>query len=85
MISYDLIAPNRNYDKLYDGIKNYGTWARINESLWIIKSDDTSTQIRDNLKSFIDENDKLIVAKLSGEGAWFNLSDEISKWLKSNL
>ncbi len=85
MISYDLIGPNRDYDELYSAIKNYGTWAHINESLWIIRSTKTSEAIRDDLEKHIDENDKLLVAKLTGEAAWTNLSDEISSWLKNNL
>ena len=84
-ISYDLIGPNRDYDKLFEAIKAYGTWARINESLWIIKTNETSVNIRDNLKQVMDNNDKLFVAKLTGDGAWNNLSNEISNWLKNNL
>ena len=85
MISYDLIGPNRDYSKLFEAIKAYGFWAKINESLWIIKTNDTSVNIRDNLKQAMDNNDTLFVAKLTGDGAWNNLSSEISNWLKNNL
>lgn len=34
--------------------------------------------------SYIDSNDKLFIAKLTGESAWVNLSSEISNWLKEN-
>ena len=63
-ISYDLIGPNRNYDSLYDAIRNYGSYAKVTESLWIISSNSNSASIRDNLKSVLDENDKLIVLEL---------------------
>ena len=83
LISYDLIA-DKDYSKLYEAIRNYGSFAHILESVWIIKSTESSTNIRDNLMSYIDSNDKLFIAKLTGESAWVNLSSEISNWLKEN-
>ncbi|USK40153.1 CRISPR-associated protein Cas2 [Cytobacillus firmus] len=85
LISYDLIGPNRDYDSVTEKIKSYGTWARPLESVWIIKTDDAATTIRDNIASVMDSNDKLIVVQLSGTAAWRNLSDEMGKWLKENL
>lgn len=83
IISYDLIS-NKDYNALYDAIKAYGTYAHILESVWIIRSSGSSVSIRDNLVSYIDSDDKLFVAKLDGQSAWRNLSNEISNWLKSN-
>jgi hypothetical protein len=42
-------------------------------------------QVRDSLKACLDSNDKLLVAKLSGEAAWSGHSDDITKWLKGRL
>lgn len=83
IISYDLIS-NKNYEDLFKAIKNYGTYAHVLESVWIVKSSNNSTQIRDNLMNFLDSDDKLFVAKLTGESAWRNLSKEISDWIKNN-
>ena len=33
----------------------------------------------------MDSNDKLIVCKLMGEGAWYGLSKRQTEWLKTNL
>lgn len=84
IISYDLIA-NKDYFELYEAIKSYGTYAHILESVWIIKSNSSSANIADNLKSYIDSDDKLFVAKLDSQAAWINLSDKISNWIKSNI
>ena len=83
IISYDLIS-DKDYSSLYEAIRNYGSYAHILESVWIIKSSTSSTNIRDNLKSYIDSDDKIFVAKLSGESAWRNLSTEVSNWIKEN-
>lgn len=83
LISYDLIS-NKDYSKLYEAIRNYGAFAHVLESVWIIKSTKSSTNIRDDLMSYIDSDDKLFVAKLTGESAWVNLSTEISNWIKEH-
>lgn len=83
LISYDLIS-DKDYSKLYEAIRNYGSFAHVLESVWIIKSSNSSKDIRDNLRSYIDNNDKLFVAKLNGESAWLNLSKEVSDWIHQN-
>lgn len=83
IISYDLIS-DKDYSKLYEAIRNYGYFAHVLESVWIVNSSDYSTTIRDNLSSYMDSDDKLFVAQLSGESAWRNLSAKVSDWIKSN-
>lgn len=83
LISYDLIS-DKDYSKLYEAIRNYGSFAHVLESVWIIKSSASSSEIRDNLKSYLDSDDKLFVARLTGESAWRNLSKEVSDWIKNN-
>lgn len=83
LISYDLVS-DKDYSKLYEAIRNYGSFAHVLESVWIIKSSASSSEIRDNLKSYLDSDDKLFVARLTGESAWKNLSKEVSDWIKDN-
>lgn len=85
LVSYDLIGPNRDYDKIIGKIKTYSSWARVLESVWVIKTDKTATQLRDDLFSAMDGNDKLFVAQLSGSAAWYNLPEDVTSWLKNNL
>lgn len=46
IISYDLRAPYRDYNLLYNAIKSYGTWGRLTESIWAIVVDSSSEQVR---------------------------------------
>ena len=87
IITYDLKKPDRNYSGLYEAIKAIsGKWAHIAESSWIVETrDETAVSIRDTLKGAMDGNDKLLVCKLLGEGAWFGLSKRQTDWLKKNL
>ena len=84
LISYDLRAPGRNYDQLYDAIKAYGTWAHIVESTWAIVTDQKASEIRDHLQAFVDANDRIFVVKSGREGAWANVLCK-NEWLKENL
>ncbi len=86
LISYDLITPGKDYKTLHDAIKGLSnTWWHCLESVWIIKTSSDAVAIRDLLSKHIDQNDKLLVVGLSGEGAWIHFTDECSKWLKNNL
>lgn len=83
-ISYDL-RKQRNYEALYKRIKNLGSWCRTLESSWVIASQYTATQIRDDLKLALDRDDGLLITRLQGEAAWMGLDTKISQWLKQQL
>lgn len=85
LISYDLRQPGRNYDELYEAIKAVGSWWSCLESVWIVKSEFSAIQIRDHLTPKIDRNDKLLIAELTGQAAWFGFNDQCSSWLRNNL
>lgn len=72
VVSYDLRVPGRNYQTLWARL---GEWKaqRALESLWLIDTSATAVQIRDDLRLYVDANDRLFVAKLSGESAWISL------------
>jgi len=71
-ISYDLIKPGQNYDSLLAHLRQLGA-ERILASQWGLKSTRPAEQIRNDLRRFLDGNDRLLVAGLTGEAAWANL------------
>jgi len=81
-VSYDLIA-GKDYTKIIDKIKSYGAYAHAEESLWFIKDSKAASELREELKSFLDGDDKLIVIKVTLPWASFNLSKEVNDWLKT--
>jgi len=79
--SYDLRKPGRNYQPLWDRL---GQWKaiRVLESFWLIDANPNSAAaIRDDLRKYIDANDGLLVAALSGEAAWHNLKPGSDQYL----
>ena len=84
IITYDLSAPGRNYDDLYERIKAYSSWARITESSWAVVTQATSEQVRDYLVEVLDTNDKLLVGPLGRGASWRGLDEDVTDWLKDN-
>ena len=84
LVTYDLHKQGQNYECLIKKLKAYPGWCHLQQSVWLITTNNTCVQVRDNLNSCLDSNDKLFVAKLQGEAAWSGYSDQISKWIKEN-
>lgn len=86
VVSYDLNAPGRNYEALYEHLKGYGTWARPVESVWIVKSTSkTAGQIRDDAKRHMDSNDKLVVFETGTQWATQNVAASTNEWLHKHV
>ncbi|MEH3114864.1 CRISPR-associated protein Cas2 [Pedobacter terrae] len=81
---YDLRAPGRNYNELYEAIRAYGTWAKITESSWAILSEHSASLVRDNLLQHIDANDRIFVIKSGQYAAWRNVIGT-SDWFQKHL
>lgn len=85
IVTYDLCGKGKNYDELYERIKQYGTWAHITESSWFIKTSSSCSTVRDHLGAVLDHDDALFVAELTGSAAWGGLSQDMTNYLKQNL
>ena len=83
-ISYDL-RNQRNYAALYERIKNYGTYCQALESSWVVATQQSAAQVHDYLAQVLDNDDGLLITRLSGEAAWSGLDSNVSKWLKKQL
>ena len=85
IIGYDLNIPGQDYNKLIEAIKKTGTWWHQLDSTWIVESNLSAEKIRDILIQYLDRNDKILVAKLSGESAWAGFDKTGSDWLLNVL
>lgn len=85
MIAYDL---NRggDYHALIERIKTLGAWWHNLDSLWLVKTGKSASEVRDLLKAHLDANDELLVIDVSGRArAWKGFSESGSKWLKETF
>lgn len=74
LITYDLIAPGRNYGNLFAAIRSLGTHCKPLLSTWVVRSNLTAAQIRDKLQHHVDSNDKVLVTPISGQWNSYNLT-----------
>ena len=69
-VSYDLREPGKDYPSLITELQRLGA-KKILLSHWVLRSSKSAEQLRDQLLSFIDDNDRLFVDQVS-DWASFN-------------
>ena len=82
LVSYDLNAPDKDYQRLIDAIGRYGNVCRVLKSQWAIQSNNSAEQIFNDLVRFIDGDDELFVCELNQNYAG-RLSQEKIDWFQS--
>jgi len=83
LVTYDLNKPGKDYADLLKTIKSF-PWARLSESSYAIKTEQTPQQVFDKLKPYLGQNDNLYVINLKRPYAGFGPQD-VNDWLESNL
>lgn len=87
MIGYDLHPPlGENYDKLYTALEAIGSgfWDCLG-STWLVITEKTPTQIKDELKQYLKEDDHLLVMRYGEGAAWHGFKDDCQTWLEDKL
>ena len=88
LISYDLIDHETSdaYKVFIERIKKYPDWVRPLESFWLVKTKTSAAEVRDTLKTLIDDNDKLLAIDVTGrDWASYGLPAKATDWLKTNM
>lgn len=81
LISYDLVQPGQDYDKLISYLENY-THAKPLYSVWVIKTSKSPKRVKNEIVDLIDQNDKVIVVDTTGKAAaWYPSGLD---WLKNS-
>lgn len=83
LIAYDLNRPHQDYEGLIPAIKELGAWWHHLDSTWLVKSNLSTKQIRDQLRAHIDSNDELLVVNVTGDArSWSGFNTRGSNWLR---
>lgn len=86
LVTYDLVKPETDYEDLISAIKAYPDWCHVQKSVWLISSDDGCDVIRDNLRRFMDSDDRIFVSEQTGVAAWYGAickNDDVKRLLGS--
>ena len=71
-------------DELVKRIASIGESKQILAGVWVVITDKTVIQIRDELSELLDASERILVVKSGSVGAWKNILGE-NKWLVDNL
>lgn len=74
-INYDLRAPGRDYQPVYDYIKRHSS-CHLLESCWLVRTNKTAKQVRDDVRGLIDRNDRVATFNVTGDAWATNWSDK---------
>lgn len=80
VVSYDLNKSDKDYNDLYKVLKKY-SYIHYLDSTWLIETSESSTQIYDKLKPYIDKNDYILVIQAQNN-YWGWLPNDAWDWLK---
>lgn len=85
LVGYDLNKPGQDYDALIKRLKNVGTswWHRL-DSTWLIKTSMSPKELREDLKSYLDSGDELLIIDVTG-ATWAARGFSSYQWLHDNL
>jgi hypothetical protein len=84
LVCYDLVGAERSddYRRLTDRIRQYGTFASLQYSTWIVVTPVSARALRDDLRAYLDADDRLFVAAMTGETAWQNMPGDVKGWMR---
>lgn len=83
-INYDLKQPGRNYDGLYEAIKNCGAWWHFLGSTWLLDTNLDTKAIWNRLAPHVDKNDFVLVIGVTRDyQGW--LPQAAWDWINSRL
>lgn len=84
LVSYDLHAPGRNYDSLYEKLCGFNGYLHCLESVWFVCSGLSAKGVTDLLRREMDNNDEIIVFAVTDD-YWSYLIESKNDWLGKNL
>jgi hypothetical protein len=84
IITFELVNPALNYEKVVQKIKTNPFWARLTSYSYMVVTDAAPIQIRNNILSVTQAGDRLLVSASPMPAAWHGLPEDVSKWIQEN-
>ncbi len=85
LISYDLVGPNRDYDKLIAHLRTYRVRTRPLESVWMIQTSKSAGEVRDGIERHVDSNDKILVVTVARGWGTRNIASDVTNWMRNHF
>lgn len=88
LISYDLGVPetSKDYQNVIKYLKSLGTWAKPLYSVFLVLTNKTVSEVRNQIKDLTDENDKILVLDVKNDSwATARISTDVTSWMNKNI
>lgn len=86
LVGYDLVKPGKDYSKLIDHLKTFDGWWHNLDSTWLLRTTKTARAVRDELKGYIDANDRVLVMDVGGDNwAAYGFTQQANEWLQNHV
>ena len=86
LVGFDLDKPGQDYTAIGKRLRSCEAWWHHLDSTWLVRTELTVVQLREELRQLIDKNDKVLVIDVSGRfAAWSGFNERGSNWLKNLL
>jgi hypothetical protein len=73
------------YSPLCRTSESFGAYANPLQSLWLVRTSKTPSQVRDELRSKVDTNDEVLVFDVTGDPWASNFDDPHIQWMLNNM
>lgn len=83
-VSYDLLAPGKNYDDLIAEIKRSPDWAKPLKSLFLVRTSESPEQLYNRLRPKMDANDLILVIHVRRPFFGF-LGKDVISWIEQHI
>lgn len=82
LICYDLHKPDRDYAAVIERIKSFGSWAHVEESVWLVDTAIDPETCCNRLRGVTDDA-TFFAFRLRLNWAGIGLDGDVAQWLKS--
>jgi len=86
LVGYDLLNDSKDYSKLIDHLKTFDAWWHNLDSTWLVRTSKTASEVRDELKAYVDAKDHVLVIDVTGDNwATYGFNDKANDWLRNHV
>jgi len=80
-VNCELKQPGPHYTSLYDYMQSYDRGSHPLDSMWLVKTDKSVPQIRDEVRRVVDDDDEILVFDVTGAAWASNYNDTTTRRL----
>lgn len=86
LIILDLQNKEKSYEKLYEYLQGFASWARPLNTAWLVQSEKDSPQVIGELKTLVGPADAVLVTEVDNtDWSALNIASDVTDWMKVSL